>query len=137
MVTSDCWVTPVVVIVNVVEVWFAGTTAVPYTAAAELLVKILTVVPPGPAGPDRVTVPVAVLPPITSDGATDSALSLAGLIDRLVDFAPSPVPADRFAVVWELTAEVVTLKVAVVEPAGMKTLPGTEAEVELDVTGTF
>lgn len=38
--------------------------------AAPLLLPSVTSTPPGPAGADNVTVPVALLPPVTGFGAT-------------------------------------------------------------------
>jgi len=60
--------TGVVFTVNVPVVLPAATVTVAGTAAAALLLERLTTVPPEPAGPARVTVPVDVLPPGTEVG---------------------------------------------------------------------
>jgi len=63
----------------------AGTiTELGTTALVELLDKE-TEVPPGPAGPDRFTVPVLVRPPAMELGLTLSPDTLAGVIVRDAD----------------------------------------------------
>jgi hypothetical protein len=62
--------TAVVVTVKVAEVAPAATVALPGTVAFPLLEASVTLTPPGPAGPLRVTVPVDGVPPVTEVGET-------------------------------------------------------------------
>ena len=63
-------VTTLVLIVNVALVAPAATVTLPGTVAAELSLDSVTCAPPAGAGPLRVTVPVAELPPMTIGGLT-------------------------------------------------------------------
>jgi hypothetical protein len=71
-------VTADVVIGNVVLVAPAGTVALVGTLAVPLLLDRETVKPPVGAADVRLTVPVALFPPVTLDGLTDTAVSEAG-----------------------------------------------------------
>jgi hypothetical protein len=125
-----------VVTVNVTEVFPAGTIAVVGTVAAPLLLDSATLVPPGPAGPFNVTVPVAVAPPEIVVGLSVTALKLAGVMERVAVLAPVPVPAVITAVVFEFTPVVPIVNVAVVEPAATGTELGAKALALLDERGT-
>jgi len=119
--------TAVVLTVNVAEVDPAGTVTVLGTLAFELPLDRLTTVPPGPAAPVRVAVPVEVFPPITVVGESVKLESVAGVMVKLaVDVVP-PWVAEITAVVVADTATVVTVNVAVEAPAGTVTVAGTVA----------
>src|SRR3989442_14939616 len=64
--------TALVVTVNVTLVAPTGTVTLAGTVAAELLLDSVTCAPPAGAGPPSVTVPVALLPPVTLGGLTAS-----------------------------------------------------------------
>ena len=72
--------TAVVLTVNVAEVAPAAIVTEAGTVALAKLDVRLTTVPPGPAGPFRVAVPVEGLPPMTDEGARVRLVSAAGLI---------------------------------------------------------
>ena len=72
--------TPVVVIVNVVEVLPAGTVTEVGTVADELLLDSVVTTPLAPAGPFSVTVPVDGVPPVTVLGLTLSDEITAALM---------------------------------------------------------
>lgn len=85
--------TDIVETVKVAEVAFAGTRTVAETVAFVLFEDRVTLVPPGPAGPLRVTVPVELLPPTTVVGANENPTSAAGLMVRVaLWFEPPSVP---------------------------------------------
>jgi hypothetical protein len=72
--------TGLVVTVNVALVAFSATFTLAGTCAAPvLLLDKVTIAPPAGAGPFRVTVPVAVLPPRTDAGFTVTELSTAAV----------------------------------------------------------
>jgi hypothetical protein len=79
-VASAVFVTALVFTVNVPLVWPAGTSTEAGTVASLLLLERDRLVPPGPAGPERVTVPVAVFPPPTAPGANVKLNNKAGVI---------------------------------------------------------
>ena len=84
-----------VVMANVADVEPDGiTTDVGTAALAELEVR-LTVMPPVGAGPLRVTVPVADVPPVTVVGEMLTELSVVGVITNVVDLAVPPWPANK------------------------------------------
>ena len=83
MVEFACAGTAVVLTENVADVEPAATVTFVGKVAAELLLDRATVVPPEPAGPLRVTVPVEVDPPITVVGFRFNELRVAGLIVRV------------------------------------------------------
>ena len=113
-----------VVTVNVAVVLPAGTVTLEGSCAAELLSESDTTIPPEGAGPVRVTVPIDELPPVTDVGLTVTALSAAGLIVKVACTVFPLKVADSVDVVVVVTTLVVTVKVAVVEPANTVTLPG-------------
>jgi len=82
-----------VAIVKVPLLCPAGTIAVEGTVADGLELTSETVVPLGPAGPESVTVPVAVSPPPTLEGSRVSAVNSAGLMVRVAAICPVPAPA--------------------------------------------
>jgi len=67
-----------VVTVNVAVVAPAGTVTVPGTSATVAEELRLMTLPPEPAGPPMVTVPVELLPPVTVVGFRDSAVKAGG-----------------------------------------------------------
>jgi hypothetical protein len=124
---------------NATEVAPAATvTVVGTVAAALLLLERVTTAPPTGAAPLRVTVPVDPDPPVTLVGfdVKDEMLIACGFIVRTEFCEPLNVAV---IVVWvgELTANVVTGKVADVAPAGTVKFAGTVAsEVLLLVSVT-
>ena len=96
------------------------------TLAELLLLERATVMPFGPAGPERVTVPSTELPPTTVVGSTVTEESCGGETVRTADLAALPFPAVTVAEVVVLTGVVVTVKVAVVMPFGINTKGGTD-----------
>lgn len=76
--------TGVVLTVNVTEVEPAGTVTEAGTVALVELEDRLTTVPPVPAAPFRVTVPVELVPPVTVVGDSETELRTAGVIVRVV-----------------------------------------------------
>jgi hypothetical protein len=122
----------VVVTVKVVDVAPAATVTELGTVALVLLDERLTDIPPVGATPVRVTVPVDEVPPVTEVGLSETPLRVGGLMVRVADWlTPLKLPC-IVAVVWEATAVVVTVKVAVVAPAATETLAGTVALVLLE-----
>ncbi len=117
--------TAVVEIVKVADVAPAATvTLAGRVALAELDVSVTTE-PPGPAAPDRVTVPVEEVPPVRVDGDKVTLESVAGVIVRVAVF----VTPFELAVIVEVsvldTATVVIVNVPVVAPAATVTVAGT------------
>ena len=85
--------TGVVLTVNVTEVEPAGTVTEAGTVALVELEDRLTTVPPVPAAPFRVTVPVELVPPVTVVGDSEIELRTAGVIVRVaVLLVPLKVP---------------------------------------------
>ena len=125
-----------VVMVNVAEDWPAGTVTEAGTTAFEVLLVRVTVVPPDAAGPFRVTVPVALVPPLTVVGLTVTELNPTGVIVNVAVLAAVPEPAEIVAVVWVFTPEVATWNVAVVAPWATVTDAGTVALELLEFNGT-
>ena len=129
-------VTAMVATVKVAELVPAATVTVDGTVALELFELRVMTAPPVGAGPFKVTVAVEEVPPFTEVGASVSELRDAAAMLRV---ALAEVPARlavSVAVVAVATAEVVTLKVAVVAPAATFTVAGTPALVELEVRAT-
>jgi hypothetical protein len=118
--------TRVVVTVKVAELAPASTVTVAGTVAeAGSLLLRETTIPPSGAGPLRVTVPVAVLPPVTEFGSSVKPVSDGGLT---VTEALALVPFDVAVIVAGVaaaTGDVVTVKSTEVAPSGMVTDPGT------------
>ena len=100
---------------------FAGTEATP------LLEASATDIPPEGAGPVKVAIPVADVPPTTFVGETEMEASVATVIVNVALAAEDGVEADINAEVALATGEVVTVNVAVVLPAATVTVPGTVA----------
>jgi hypothetical protein len=95
--------------------------------AAVVEVESVTTVPPDPAGPVSVTVPVDELPPSTVVGFRLNDAIVAGVIVRVAD---SGVPFKNpvmTAPVTAFTPEVVTVNVALDCPPGIVTEEGTVA----------
>lgn len=90
--------TPVVVTVNVAEIAPEATVTVAGIVAAELSLDKLTTDPPDAAGPERVTVPVLVPPPITEIGERVSEVNVEAVIVRAADLLTAPVVPVIFAV---------------------------------------
>lgn len=113
--------------VNVADVAPAATVTLPGTVALLLLDDRATDVPPGPAAPVSITVPVELVPPSTDAGEIFRLASPAGVIVRFADaWLPANDPVIE-AAVDEETALVPTVNVADVEPAGTDTDAGTVA----------
>lgn len=118
-----------VVMAKVAVVLPAGTVTLPGTVAEELLLDKATAIPPVGAAAFNVTVPVEEVPPATDAGFSETELrpAPAVTISAAVLLAPLYV-AVIVAFVAEVTAAVVTVKFAVVLPAGTVKLAGTVAE---------
>jgi hypothetical protein len=102
----------------------AGTVTVAGTVAeAELLVSVTTR-PPAGARPVSVKVPVEDFPPTTADGLSTRPLSVGGFTTSVADWLMPFRLALRVALVWDATAVVVTVNVAVDLPAGTVTEAG-------------
>jgi len=125
--------TGVVEIVNVPVVAPAGTVAVPVTVAFGVLETKAIEAPPAPAGPFRVRVPVAAVPPVTVAGEMVSPVSVAGLIVKVPVFDTVPWLPVIVTGVAVATPLVVIENVPVVEPAGTVTEAGGVALLELEV----
>ena len=119
--------TVLVVAVKVAVVAPARTVTFAGTLTEVWLLARLTSAPPDGAGVLRVTVPVELAPPRRLVGSSLSPVSPSGLI---VNVAPIEVAPNVPVIVAEacaVTDFVVTVKVAVVAPAGTETLAGTVA----------
>ena len=104
------------------------------TLARLELLRNCTTTPPAGAGPLRVTVPVAVLPPHTVVGliVSDWSVTLGeGLTVRVAVRETPPAEAVIVTLVALETARVETVKVALVVPAGTVTVLGTVATLGL------
>jgi len=123
---------PVVDIVNVVLIVPAAIVTLAGTVAAVLEDARLTVVPPGPARPFKVMVPVDELPPTTVVSESEIACSAAGPMVNVAVCAEPAMVAVIVASVDEDTADVVTENVAEVAPWFTMIDAGTEAEGLLD-----
>src|SRR5262245_44875524 len=137
MVTEVAAATVVVVTVKVALVEPAGTVTLAATVAtAVLLLDSVTTVPPAGAGPLRVTVPCEVLPPVTLvwfsvNEETVTVVGAAGFTVSVADWVTPPADAERVTAVEVVTVWVVTVKVALVDPAATVTLAGTVATAVL------
>jgi len=113
----------------------AGTVTVLGTLARLELLRSCTTTPPAGAGPLRVTVPVAVLPPQTEVGLIVSDWSVTfdegGLTVRFAVRETPPAEAVIVTLVALETAFVLTVKFALVAPAGTVTVLGTAATLGL------
>jgi hypothetical protein len=91
MVTDLFVVTGVVAIANVVDTVLAGTVTVDGTVAKFVLLLVrLTVAPSGGAGPLKVSVPIACVPPLTEVGLNVTELSAGALTVKLAVLAIVP-----------------------------------------------
>ena len=116
-----------VVTLNVVVVDPAGTVTDPGTTVLNEFEFKEMFTPLGPAGPERVIVPVAVFPPMTELGAIAMPVSEAAVTVRVAVSGVLPcVPVIVTGPVVE-TAIVEIVKVALVAPEGIVTVAGTEA----------
>jgi hypothetical protein len=133
-----CDATGVVVMLKVAEVWPAWMVTVGGTWAAGLLELRVTVVPPVGAAPDRVTVPVEPVPPVTVliGMVTDRTATDAPMLKPELTVFPFTV-AERLSEMAELTRDVVMANVLEVLPAGTVTLAGTWAARLLDASVTI
>jgi len=88
----------------------------------------VTWAPPLGAAALRSTVPVAWLPPSTVEGlmAKETTVSTGEIVRVAVCVTP-PSDAEIVAATVDVTVDVVTMKVALVAPAGTVTVPGTTA----------
>ena len=120
--------TGVVFTVNVAVLEPAATVTVAGTVAVVRLELRLTTAPPEAALAFRVTVPVEVVPPVTAVGFSETLATAIGLMVRVAFTEPDPVLALMVAVVEEATVDVETVNVAVLDPAGTVTEPGTVAD---------
>ena len=112
----------------------AGIVTLLGTLARLELLRSCTTTPPAGAGPLRVTVPVAVLPPQTEVGliVSDWSVTLGeGLTVRVAVREMPPADAVIVTLVALETARVETVKVALVVPAGTVTVLGTVATLGL------
>ena len=116
-------ITILVVTVNVALVAPAGTVTLAGTLAAVLSLEMRTCEPPAGAGPFRVTVPVDVPsgPPMTLLGVRTSEETAGGRTVRMAVRVPPPKEAEIVTEVAAATALVVSVKLAVVAPAGTVT----------------
>jgi hypothetical protein len=100
-----------------------------------LLLESVTVKPPAGAADDNVTVPCEFEPPVTLVGFTTRLLRLAGAgggaTVRIADRDPPLYAAVSVTLVFDVTAVVVTGKVALVAPAATVTLDGADATAPL------
>jgi hypothetical protein len=112
-------------ILNVTDVAPANTVTLAGTVALALLDERLITVPPGPAAPLSVTVPIADVPPRTEVGETLMPASVAGVIVSVAVSVTLPSKAVIVAEVLADTAVVEIVKVADVAPAKTVTEAGT------------
>ena len=132
MVTDLFVVTALVAIGNVVDTVLAGTVTVEGTVAKFVLLLVkLTVAPSDGAGPFKVRVPTACVPPFREVGLNVIELSAAALTAKLAVLAIVPYVADMVTEVLAATGAVVTLNVAVVAFGAIVTLAGTLAAAVL------
>ncbi len=121
--------------VRIEKLALAALAATVTLALAELDVSE-TVIPPAPAGPLKLTVPVEGLPPITVVGAIERPASEAAVTVRFADLLEPDSVAVTVAFVLALTAAVLTVNVAIDAPDGTVTEGGTVALKELEVRDT-
>lgn len=101
------------------------------TVAADRLLDRLTTIPPAGAGPERVTVPVEDVSPITVAGLIVIVSRAGGLMVRVAVCSTVPRVALIVADTWVPTEVVLTVNVEEALPASMETVEGTMALVEL------
>ena len=134
MVTEVCVSTGLVLTVKFAVVAPARTVTLAGTVATlVLLLESATTIPPVGADPLKVTVPVEDVPPIGFAGLRPSAVSVGAggvTVSEAVRVVP-PSVAEMVTEVDAVTELVLTVKVAVVAPAGTVTLAGTVAMLVL------
>jgi len=128
--------TATVVTVNVAVVAPAATVTVAGTVAPARFDESVIGSPPAGAGLEMVTVPVEFVPPSTVVGLSERVVTVGALTFRGPVTLVVPSVAPIFATTLVVIPDVVTLNVAVLEPAGTVTEPGTWAAAlsELRVT---
>jgi hypothetical protein len=119
--------TTLVAMLNVALVAPAATVTLAGTFAAGLLLVSATCAPPAGAGPSSTTVPVTGLPPVTLASLRLSTEAPGGTTVSDALCVPPPDEPEIVTAVDVATALVVTLKLALVAPAGIVTLAGTAA----------
>jgi hypothetical protein len=119
------------VIVNVTVFEPAGTVTCAGRSSNDDELDSATTMPPAGAEPVRVTVPVPVRPLTIVVGLAETAESAGGVTVRFADLLTPGPDAVITTAVLALTGAVVTVNVALEEPAGIVTLPGTVAADEL------
>jgi hypothetical protein len=124
--------TETVFTVKVAEVEFCRTVTLTGKVAFALFDDRLTTVPPWPAGPFKVTVPVEVLPPATAAGKSVTVISDAGVIVSVAVWLEVPSVPVSIADVRLETPVVVTVNVAELAPAAITTVAGTVAQETLE-----
>jgi len=127
IVAVTCIATTDVMAVKVVLLVPAGTVTLAGTVTAGSLLASATVLPPGGAGPESVTVPMDGWPPSTGEALNTTLLTVNPLAGFTVSVAVCVPPSVAVMVaVWvEVTAKVVMLKIPRVEPEGTVTDAGT------------
>ena len=116
-------------ILKTADDWPKATVTVDGTVTAVLVPERLTVTPPGPARPLKVTVPFELTPPISELGAMETEVRTAGLTVRFADCADPALVAVTFAMTGVFTPKVETWKVAAVCPPGTVTVAGSVNEL--------
>ena len=142
MLTKVEAVTELVVSVKLALVAPAATVTLAGTLTAAEASESETSTPPLGAAALKVTVPVEELPPTTLVGLSDSVervgvVAAAGFTVKTPETAPLPeADAEMVARLVAVTVPVVTVKLALLAPAGTVTLDGTAAAAELSVSDT-
>jgi hypothetical protein len=122
-----------VVIVNVALVAPAATVTDAGAVAAEVLFEDkVTVIPPVGAGPLSVTVPVEGVPAVTVVGLSERADTVGEFTVRVAFSVTAPAVAEIVTDFAVVTAVVVAVNVAEVDPAAIVTKAGTVVEASLD-----
>jgi len=120
--------TALVVMLKVALVAPAATVTLAGTVAAGLLLPSATCAPPAGAGPLSVTVPVTgVVAPVTLAELKESDEATGGSTVSETLCVRPPYEAEMLPLADAATALVVTLNVALVAPAAIATLAGTDA----------
>jgi hypothetical protein len=128
--------TPDVVIVNVAEFCPAGTIVYAGTTAKGLLLAKMTLVPPGPAGPVRATLPVTLTPPATVAGLMPTNPRFAAVTSSSADWDAPSHPAVIVTTSPELTPLVRSENDAVDLPAATAIVAGAVALALFENKGT-
>lgn len=112
---------------NVAEADPLGTVTVLGKVAAALPLDRLTVTPPEGAVDSRVTVPVAVFPPITAVGLSVTDFTAGGSMVRFADCEAPLTVAEMATANCVFTGTVFTVNVADVAPGAIASVEGTVA----------